>query len=242
MLLFVAVFLAFRDVNLICLRRHAGELAYSINDARNFSRLGQEPGAAPWPVTSYTLFPTSQTMQQVYPTALRVHEDGSVFIYASVASVPHNYGYDSYKGNFSCGLSPGCSGIATFLLREDGFVGLSLAPEAMAGSLQTQKLPWLGGVISLNVDCSGGGEVRVRALGSGSSLEAWTSWSSVNSTRWVPEGQVTETQSGETGAQHLGQKQQSKQVIIEVEIRRSGLGSGPILYSVAGSFVLQYHK
>lgn len=71
---------------------HVGELAFSVNDARNFSRLGQEPNAAPWPVSSHTIFPTSPVMQQVYPTALRVQEDGSVVVYASVASVPHNYG------------------------------------------------------------------------------------------------------------------------------------------------------
>ena len=180
-------------------------------------------------------------MQQIYPTALRVQEDGSVLVYASVASVPHNYGYDSYKGNFSCGLSPGCSGIATFLLREDGFVGLSLAPEAVAGSLRTRTLPWRGGAISLNADCSGGGEVRVRALGSGT-LEEWSAWWSGNSSRWVPDGQLTETETGERSAQHL-QRRQPKQLTVEVEMRRSGLGrSGPVLYAIVGSFALQDRK
>ncbi len=215
-----------------------GELAFSTNDARNFSRLGQDPDAAPWPVTSYTLFPTSKAMQQIYPTALRVQDDGTILVYASVASVPHNYGYNSYKGNFSCGLSPGCSGIATFVLREDGFVGLSLASTAIAGSLRTRTMSWLGGAISFNADCSGGGQVRVRALGSGSSLEAWSPWWSGNSTRWVPEGQVTRTQFGEMDAQGSRQKQHPKPVTIEVEMRRTSVAGGPILYSIIGNFAL----
>ena len=198
----------------------SGELAFSTNDARNFSRLGQQPSAAPWPVLSHTIFPTDRGQQQIYPTALRVQDDGAIVVHASVASVPHNYGYNSSKGDFAC---VGCSGISTYLLREDGFVGLSLAPEAATASLRTRTLGWLGGAISLNVDCSGvdptsgrarvGGRVRVRVVGSGSGLEEWSAWFSGNSTRWLPEGQEGHSTRGE---------QRQMQVVVEVEMEREG--------------------
>jgi hypothetical protein len=58
------------------------------------------------------------------------------------------------------------------MLREDGFVGLSLAPNATSALLRTKPLSWMGGEIALNVDCGGrgteaarsGGRVRLRCV------------------------------------------------------------------------------
>lgn len=69
--------------------------------------------------------------------------------------------------------------------------------------------------------------MRVRLVDSDGGLEEWSPWWSGNSTRWVPGGQLLETEvSG------------LKEVTVEVEMRRSGATSGPILYSIRGQFVL----
>ena len=71
-----------------------GELAYSTNDGRNFSRLGQDEAAAPWKVDHNTIFENvGPASGQIYPTAMRTQEDGSHVVYASTATVPHNYGF-----------------------------------------------------------------------------------------------------------------------------------------------------
>ena len=40
-----------------------------------------------------------------------------------------------------------------YILREDGFVGLSVSENTTASLLRTKPLMWLGGAIALNVDC-----------------------------------------------------------------------------------------
>ena len=99
-----------------------GELAWSTNGL-NFSRVGEQP-LFPNVGLPNAVYPELLSAGQVYPTSMLPSPagDGSWLVYAAVASVQHGHGVDQGGDGWNC---TGCSGISTYRIEKDRFVGLS---------------------------------------------------------------------------------------------------------------------
>lgn len=186
---------------------------------------------------------------QIYPTSMLRANDGSLLVYASVASLDHGHGVSSsHCPGTTCqcqnNASFPCSHIATYTLRQDGFMRITRSTAAPASTLhrlkgsffRTVKLQWqAGGNLTINAACGEKGIARVQLLQFAAAVP--TSATAIpipgfllnesetfsgDSTKWQPQWSSGRTVSTLPDA------------VLAVEVHLEGTAS---IYSISGNFV-----